>query len=184
MQKIIEPRPTSEPRTTRRIAAKLVAILFAAGALGAAAVAGGAALGATIRSERIEPLAYAENEQPGNPQSQPLAYTEPFGRSDATLAQDDDTGDSGDSGEDKEVPNDQLQKYIDVYKMMQHDHNLTVDQATAKEGISVATFRDLESRIERDDTMHDRVLKALKNDAAQSPAAKESKKESKESTQQ
>jgi hypothetical protein len=163
----------SEPRAPRRIAAKLVAFLFAGGVIGTAAIAGGKALGASIQSDQI---IYAG--------SQPLAYPAPqqFRQSAATQLVQDDTGDSADSDEDKEVPADQLQKYINVYKMMQRDHNLTVEQATAKEGISVDAFRTLEAEIERDDTMHERVLKALKSDAAQSPAAKESKKESKEST--
>lgn len=73
------------------------------------------------------------------------------------------SGESEDT--DKEVPPSQVDKYINVYQAMQKDHNLTVEQAAAKEGLTVAQFRELEGRIERDDTLRERVRKALRHAA-------------------
>ncbi len=70
-----------------------------------------------------------------------------------------------DSDDDKDVPTSQVDKYINVYEAMQKDHNLTVEQAASKQGLTVAQFRDLEGRIERDDTIRERVRKALRHAA-------------------
>jgi hypothetical protein len=67
--------------------------------------------------------------------------------------------------DDKDVPTSQVDKYISVYESMQKDHNLTVDQATSKEGLTVAQFRALENKIEADDTLRERVRKALRHAA-------------------
>ena len=82
------------------------------------------------------------------------------------IAQDDDDSD------DKDVPTSQVDKYISVYESMQKDHNLTVDQAASKQGLTVAQFRDLENKIEADDTLRERVRKALRH--AANPNEKES----------
>ncbi len=73
--------------------------------------------------------------------------------------------------DDKEVPPSQVEKYIGAYKLMQQDHNLTADQAASKQGLTIAQFRSLEARIERDDVLRERVRKALRN---ATPGAKES----------
>ncbi len=73
--------------------------------------------------------------------------------------------------DDKEVPPSQVEKYIDAYKLMQKDHNLTADQAASKQGLTIAQFRSLEGRIERDDVLRERVRKALRN---VTPESKES----------
>lgn len=52
---------------------------------------------------------------------------------------------------DSEVPSDQVEKYVAVYKDMQRDHSLTVDAAAAKQGLTVTEFRELEQKVERDD---------------------------------
>ena len=66
-------------------------------------------------------------------------------------------------GDDEaEVPTSQVDKYINVYEAMQKDHNLTVEQAASKQNLTVAQFRQLEGRIERDDTLRERVRKALR----------------------
>jgi hypothetical protein len=65
--------------------------------------------------------------------------------------------------EEKDVPTSQVDKYISVYEAMQKDHNLTVEQAASKQGLTVAQFRQLEDRIERDDTLRERVRKALRH---------------------
>jgi hypothetical protein len=66
--------------------------------------------------------------------------------------------------DDKDVPTSQVDKYISVYESMQKDHNLTVDQATSKQGLTVAQFREIEGKIERDDTLRERVRKALRHE--------------------
>jgi hypothetical protein len=78
--------------------------------------------------------------------------------------------DSDDDNQD--VPTSQVDKYISVYESMQKDHNLTVDQAASKQGLTVAQFRDLENKIEADDTLRERVRKALRH--AANPNEKES----------
>jgi len=75
------------------------------------------------------------------------------------IAQDDDDED------DKDVPTSQVDKYISVYESMQKDHNLTVEQAASKQGLTVAQFRDLEGKIEANDTLRERVRKALRHAA-------------------
>ena len=74
--------------------------------------------------------------------------------------------------DNQDVPTSQVDKYISVYESMQKDHNLTVDQAASKQGLTVAQFRDLENKIEADDTLRERVRKALRH--AANPNAKES----------
>ena len=66
--------------------------------------------------------------------------------------------------DDKDVPTSQVDKYISVYESMQKDHNLTVEQATSKQGLTVAQFREIEGKIERDDTLRERVRKALRHE--------------------
>ncbi|HYL58293.1 MAG TPA: hypothetical protein VEU51_05440 [Candidatus Acidoferrales bacterium] len=75
------------------------------------------------------------------------------------------------SDDDKEVPNSQVEKYINAYKAMQKDHSMTAEQAASKQGLTIAQFRSLEGRIERDDTLRERVRKALRT--ANNPAAKD-----------
>lgn len=75
----------------------------------------------------------------------------------APVAQD-ETGD-----EDKDVPSSQVEKYISVYEAMQKDHNLNIEQAASRQGLTVAQFRELKGRIERDDTLRERVRKALRH---------------------
>ena len=77
-----------------------------------------------------------------------------------------------DDDDNQDVPTSQVDKYISVYESMQKDHNLTVDQAASKQGLTVAQFRDLENKIEADDTLRERVRKALRH--AANPNEKES----------
>lgn len=74
--------------------------------------------------------------------------------------------------DDKDVPTSQVDKYISVYESMQKDHNLTVEQAASKQGLTVAQFRSLENKIENDDALRERVRKALRQ--AANPKAKDS----------
>lgn len=93
-----------------------------------------------------------------------------FAAESAAPAAPDQTGD-----DDTDVPTSQVDKYIGVYAAMQKDHNLTVEQAASKQGLTVAQFRKLEGRIERDDMLRERVRKALRH--AVNPNSKESSDE-------
>jgi multidrug efflux pump subunit AcrB len=67
------------------------------------------------------------------------------------------------SGDQAEITPEQVEKYIAVYKATQSNHSLTVEQAAAQQGLTVAQFRALEGRIERDDALRERVRRALRN---------------------
>ena len=72
---------------------------------------------------------------------------------------------AADDDDDKDVPPGQVDKYVSVYRSMQKDHGLTVEQAASKQGMTVAQFRSLEDKIERDDTLRERVRTALRKAA-------------------
>ena len=80
---------------------------------------------------------------------------------DKLLAQDDNDSD------DIEVPPGDIEKYVAVYRAMQRDRTLTVDQAAAQNGLTVQAFRDLESRVERDDAALQRARDELQAAAIQ-----------------
>jgi hypothetical protein len=80
-------------------------------------------------------------------------------------------GDAPTSDDDADVPPKMVEKYTNAYKAMQKDHNMTAEQAAAAQGLTIAQFRTIEGRIERDDTLRERVRKALRNST---PGAKES----------
>ena len=71
--------------------------------------------------------------------------------------------------EDSEVAPAQVEKYVAVYKDMQRDRRLTVETAAAKEGLSVAEFRDLERRIGRDEALRQQVRRELQAAASRNP---------------
>ena len=91
------------------------------------------------------------------------ARLSPAGQS--LVAQDEDV-----SNDETDVAPQDVDKYIKVYQAMQHDRNLTVEQATAQQGISVSQFRSLEDRIERNDALREHVRDALKPKASPTPA--------------
>jgi hypothetical protein len=66
-----------------------------------------------------------------------------------------------DDDTDSEVPPDQVEKYVSVYKDMQRDRSLTVDAAAAKEGLTVNEFRELEQKVERDDSAREHARTEL-----------------------
>src|SRR4029077_18665301 len=80
-----------------------------------------------------------------------------------------------DEDDDKDVPPAQVDKYVSVYLSMQKDHGLTVEQAASKQGMTVTQFRSLEGKIERDDTLRERVRTALRK--AANPNAKDTDQE-------
>lgn len=61
----------------------------------------------------------------------------------------------------KPVSNDELEIYLDVYKSMQSDRDLTIDEAIKPHGLSLGEFRDLERRIQMRSTLVDRVRREL-----------------------
>ncbi len=71
------------------------------------------------------------------------------------LAQEDQDTDNN------EVSPAQVEQYVKVYKAMQHNRSVTVDQATAAQHMTVAQFRDIEARIERDGVLRERVRREL-----------------------
>ncbi len=54
-----------------------------------------------------------------------------------------------DTQANEQVPSDEIKKYVAVYIAMQRDHNLTVEQAAAAQGLTVAAFRGSASAGER-----------------------------------
>ena len=145
----------NEPIAGKRAGAAIAVMAIICGAIGMmpASLAWPAPVASTDSSRQIE-----SQLQPQAPQ---LAA-----QSAAPVAQDESDDD------DKDVPPSQVDKYIGVYEAMQKDHNLTVEQAASKQGLTVAQFRELEGRIERDDTLRERVRKALRH--AVNPAATDS----------
>ncbi len=77
------------------------------------------------------------------------------------LAQDDDDDSGGDATADKGASPEQIEKYVAVYRAMQGNHSMTVEQAAAAQGLTVGAFRDLERRIESDDLSRDDARRAL-----------------------
>lgn len=63
-----------------------------------------------------------------------------------TVAQDDNGTDEG------EVPPEQVDKYVAVYRAMNRDRGLSVEQAAAAQGMTLQGFRELENRVQRDDS--------------------------------
>jgi hypothetical protein len=82
------------------------------------------------------------------------------------IAQDDDDDHS-------EVSPGDVEKYVSVYKAMQRNRALTVEQAAAAQGMTVQAFRELENRIERDDSAREQARDELRAAASpqKSPAA-------------
>jgi hypothetical protein len=93
----------------------------------------------------------------------------------ATLAQDEQENEDDGGNEEnanKRVSSDQIQKYIAVYRAMQRNHSMKIDQAAAAQGLSLPAFRDIERRIESDDVARDDVRRALAEQAeSPTPAA-------------
>lgn len=69
----------------------------------------------------------------------------------------------GSPSDDAEVPPDKVEKYINVYKAMQRDHGLSVEQAAGSQGLTLEAFREIESKVERDDLVREHVRQALAN---------------------
>jgi len=74
--------------------------------------------------------------------------------------------------DDTELPPDQVEKYINVYRAMQRDHSLDIEHAASRQGLTVQAFREIESKVERDDLVREHVRQALANKSSDSSAPK------------
>ncbi len=72
-----------------------------------------------------------------------------------------------DTQANEQVPSAEIKKYVAVYIAMQRDHNLTVEQAAAAQGLTVAAFRELEQRIEHNEVAREEARQALAKGAQQ-----------------
>jgi len=68
-----------------------------------------------------------------------------------------------------EVSADEIEKYVSVYKAMQRNRTLTVNQAAAAQGLTVEQFRQLENRVQRDDAALQQARDELQAAARGSP---------------
>lgn len=61
----------------------------------------------------------------------------------------------------RELTDDEVDLYIAVYKAMQADRDLKIDEAIEPHAISLADFRDIERRVQMSSTLVDRVRREL-----------------------
>jgi hypothetical protein len=64
-------------------------------------------------------------------------------------------------GETPGVSESELEVYIEVYKAMQSNHALTIEEALKPHGVSLEKFRASERRIQKEQRYVERVRKAL-----------------------
>jgi hypothetical protein len=76
-----------------------------------------------------------------------------------------------DEGDTSEVAPGQVEKYVAVYRAMQRDHGLTVEQAALQQGLTLQAFRQLENRIERDEAAREQARRQLQAAAANESAS-------------
>jgi len=76
-----------------------------------------------------------------------------------------------DEPDENEVSTDDVAKYVSVYKAMQRNRSLTVDQAAAAQGLTTKQFRELEDRVQRDDAALQQARDELQAAARGSPTA-------------
>jgi hypothetical protein len=66
-----------------------------------------------------------------------------------------------DEEENPGVTESEIELYIEVYKAMQSNHALTIEEALKPHGVSLEKFRASERRIQKEQRYVDRVRKAL-----------------------
>ena len=74
-----------------------------------------------------------------------------------------------DVADENEVSTDDVEKYVSVYKAMQRNRSLTVNQATAAQGLTIEQFRQLENRVQHDDAALQQARDELQAAAQGSP---------------
>lgn len=70
---------------------------------------------------------------------------------------------------DKDVSESELQLFIDVYKAMQADHGLKIEQVLASRGVALDDFRSVERRVQSKSLLVERARTALTDYAKQQP---------------
>ena len=73
--------------------------------------------------------------------------------------------------DENEVSTDDVDKYVAVYKAMQRNKNLTVDQAADAQGLTTRQFRELEDRVQRDEAALQQARDELQAAVQNSPTA-------------
>ena len=76
-----------------------------------------------------------------------------------------------DDSDENEVSTDDVDKYVAVYKAMQRNKNLTVDEAAAAQGLTTRQFRELEDRVQRDEAALQQARDELQAAVQNSPTA-------------
>jgi len=71
---------------------------------------------------------------------------------------------AGENEADQVSPS-ELSTYIDVYTAMQADHDLTLDTILAQKNVSLADFRNIERRVQKQDRLVRKVREALQAQA-------------------
>jgi hypothetical protein len=64
-----------------------------------------------------------------------------------------------------QVSSSELELYIDVYTAMQADHDLTLETVLAQRGVPLATFRNIERRVQKQERLVRKVREALQTQA-------------------
>jgi hypothetical protein len=67
--------------------------------------------------------------------------------------------------EGEQVTSSELDLYIDVYTSMQADHDLTLETILAQRGVPLATFRNIERRVQKQERLVRKVREALQAQA-------------------
>jgi DNA-directed RNA polymerase sigma subunit (sigma70/sigma32) len=76
-----------------------------------------------------------------------------------------------DESNDNEISTEDIEKFVSVYKAMQHNRSLTIDQAAAAQGLTTEQFRRLENRVQRDDAALQQARDELQAAAQGAPSA-------------
>ncbi len=145
-RRLLEVHQINEPYPGKRVGAAIAVIAIICGAIG------------TFPASRAWPAPVASTDISRQIKSQRQPQALQLAAQSATPSSPNQADE-----DDTDVPTGQVDKYISVYEEMQKDHNLTVEQAASKQGLTVTQFRQLEGRIERDDTLRERVRKALRH---------------------
>jgi hypothetical protein len=76
-----------------------------------------------------------------------------------------------DQGDETDVSTADIDKYVAVYKAMQRDRTMTAEQAAIGQGMTLKSFRDLENRIEGDESAREQAREKLRAAASPAPSA-------------
>ena len=68
------------------------------------------------------------------------------------------------------VSSSEVEKYVAVYDTMHRNHKLTLQEAAAAQGLSVAEFRDLEQKVEQNEAARSQAKAELMKRAEQQSA--------------